>query len=810
MGEVYLADDKKMGRRVALKLLPGFFTQDPQRVRRFKREAQAVVALNHPNIVTIYDIGQAEAIHFIATELIEGETLRQRASKTGLKLSETIEIAIQVTSALVAAHQAGIVHRDIKPDNIMLRADGYVKVLDFGLAKLLEIPEAASTDSEVATRALVQTDAGVVMGTASYMSPEQARGNEMDARTDIWSLGVVVYELTAGRLPFEGATATEAIARIIEREPAPLARYAPQLPAELERIVTKALTKDREERYQTAKDLLVDLKRLKQRLEVESEIERVRAPEALGAATAAGQVAAGPTSLPAIGTINANSTSSAEYVATSPRRYKLGAVIGLVMVAAAAVAGLWWYSHLRNTAVAIDSIAVLPFVNASGSSEVDYLSDGMTDMLITSLSQLPQLSVKAHSSVFRYKGKDTSARQLGKELNVQAILNGRVVQHGNDLTLHIELVEVQTETALWSRDYNRSMANLVLLQGEIARDVSQNLRARLSGAEARKMTKDYTANAEAYQLYLKGRFHVLKLTPPEIQQGIAYLQQAIQLDPNYALAYVGLSDANRSLALSVEISPTEVLPKARAAAQKAIEIDDALAEAHTALGATMFWYDLNWYEAENQYKRALELNPNSADTHVFYAHLLSNAGRHAEGLGEIKRARALDPYSPFLSALEGQFLLHAGKPDEALVRLRETFELAPGFWLPHVFASSADIEKGMFAEAITEARRATELSGGQTISIALEGYCLAKLGQRDEARALLDGLLKRSKERFVPPCHIALLYNALGERDQAIAWLERGFEQRDPKVAFLKVDPKWNNLRNEPRFADLMRRLGLS
>jgi TolB-like protein/tetratricopeptide (TPR) repeat protein len=488
------------------------------------------------------------------------------------------------------------------------------------------------------------------------------------------------------------------------------------------------------------------------------------------------------------------------------KRYFLGAgVLGVLLLV---VAGLIYWSY-ANRNPAIESIAVMPFKNESSSSDVEYLSDGMTDMLITSLSQLPKLSVKARSSVFRYKGKEASPQQVGKELNVQAVLTGRLVQRGNDLTLHIELVDVKTETALWSADYNRSMTNLTTLQGEIARDVSQKLRVRLSDPEAQKVTKDYTANAEAYQLYLKGRFHVFKLTPPEVQQGIAYLQQAIQLDPNYALAYVGISDAYRSLALGGELTPTEFLPKARDAAQKALNLDDGLPEAHTALGATVFWYDWNWNEAENQFKRALELNPNSADTHLFYAHLLSNTGRHTEALVEIKRARELDPFNPFLNALAGQFLLHAGKPDEALARLRDTIEFAPGFWLPHVFAAKVYIDKGMFPEAIAEAQRAKELSPNQTISVAYGSYALAKSGKREEAQAALDSLLNLSKQRFVPPSHIAFVYNGLGETDKALAWLEKGYEQRDPKMAFLKVDPKWNNFRGDARFQDIMRRIGL-
>ena len=805
MGRVYLGLDEQLNRQVAVKLLSHYDASEEERMRRFRQEALSASALNHPNILTIYEIGEFEGTNFITAEFVDGLTLRARMKAEALALDLALDIAIQIASALAAAHAAGIIHRDIKPENVMVRADGLVKVLDFGIAKFTQADGNEKKD-------LVETMPGRIIGTAAYMSPEQARGALIDTRSDIWSLGVILYEMVARRLPFWGNTPADVIAGVLERQPPPLSTDSSVALASLERIVFKALQKERENRYQTAAELLTDLKQLKQKLEQAGEQERSASPKS--SASQAGVV--GPplepktvSMLPVRTSGDGGTTpSSADYVVDRIKRHKYAVLAIMIAVIFAVAAGIYVYRGKANQKP-IQSIAVMPFVNASGNADVEYLSDGMTESLITSLSQLPKLAVKARGSVFRYKGKDVPPQQVGKELNVQAILNGRVVQRGNDLTLHIELVDVDTETALWSGDYNRSLTNLVALQSEIARDVSQKLRTRLSGAEVQRVTKDYTANAEEYQLYLKGRFNILKLTPPEIQKGISYFQQAIQIDPNYALAYAGLADAYRSLVLSAEMLPTEFLPKAKVAAQKAIEIDETLTEAHTALGVTMFWYDWNWNEAENQYKRALELNPNSADTHLYYAHLLSNTGRHADALAEIKRARELDPYSPFLSTLEGQFLNYAGKPDESLARLRETFELAPGFWFPHVFAASAYIDKGMFAEGITEARRARELSGGQTISFAFEGYALAKLGKRDEAQAALDSLLKRSKERFVPPYHIALVYNGLGERDQALAWLERGFEQRDPKMTFLKVEPKWNNLRSDPRFVDLMRRVGL-
>ena len=644
------------------------------------------------------------------------------------------------------------------------------------------------------------------------MSPEQARGAAIDYRSDIWSLGVILYEMVTQHKPFAGNNQADVIAAVLERQPPPLATDGAEQIESLEPIIFKALERDREKRYQTAAELQTDLKQLKQILEQAGEQERSDSAKSSDSPVAVSGPFLEPKTVNAVpvstGAEGGPTRSSAEYVVDKIKQHKYPVVILLIFIAVAAFFA--YRSLFSNPSQPFESIAVMPFANESGNSDVEYLSDGMTDSLINSLSQLPHLAVKARSSVFQYKGKEVAPQRIGSELSVQAILNGRVVQRGDDLTLYLSLVDVRTGNQRWGEQYNRKLTDIVALQREIALDVSNKLRVKLSGAEEQKVAKNYTANPEAYQLYLKGRFNILKLTPSEIQKGISYFQQAIQIDPNYALAYAGLADAYRSLVLSAEMLPTEFLPKAKVAAQKAIEIDETLAEGHTALGVTMFWYDWNWNESENQYKRALELNPNSADTHLYYAHLLSNMRRSAEALAEIKRARELDPYSPVINALEGQFLSYAGKPDEALARLRETFELAPGFWFPHVFAASAYIDKGMFAEAIVEARQASELSGGQTISVAFEGYALAKLGKRDGAQAALNALLTRSKERFVPPYHIAMVYNGLGERDQALAWLERGLEQRDSRITFLKVDPKWNNLRNDSRFQDLMRRVGFS
>lgn len=792
MGEVYLARDTKLQRSVALKILPAEVAVDRSRMNRFVQEAKSASALNHPNILTIYEIDESDSLHFIASEFVDGETLRQRMKSVRLSVGDVLDIAIQIGSALSAAHDAGILHRDIKPENIMLRRDGLVKVVDFGLAKLIQ-EESTSLDTEAPTS--FRTTPGIVMGTAHYMSPEHARGLELDPRTDVFSLAVVMYEMLAGRLPFEGSKSAEVMASLLnEREAPPLARYTTEISTELERIISKALRKNRGERYQTIKDMVLDLKSLKEELDFERKLERSTPPRLKAAAVTGGPEPATSTEFRAPPTI-------------SDRSFVVGkkSVIAAIVLVASVGAAYLYFS--RSAARTIDSIAVLPFINASGNSELEYLSDGMTDSLINSLSQLPNVSVKARSSVFHYKGKDVDPQKLAADLSVQAILNGRVVQRGDDLTLYLALVDGRDGNQIWGEQYNRKLTDLISLQTEIAREVSRKLQVRLSGADEQRVTKNYTGNVEAYQLYLKGRYHLQKTGSSDIQTSISYFEGAIALDPSYALAYVGLADAYRAPAM--ELRPAEVIPKARAAAQKALEIDDSLAEAHSVLGWITFWSDWDWDAAENQFKRALELDPDSPDAHQYYAHFLSHTGRHEEALAEIKRARDLEPLNARTSALEGQFLLNAGRVDEALDRLQKTFELDPNNLAGHMFSASALIEKGKFHEAIDEARRGATYQVGGTRGKSILGYALAKSGKPTEARAVLEELLKLSKKRYVSPYNIALIYNGLGERDEALAWLEQGYEQRDVRMMFLKVEPKWNNLRSEPRFQDVLRRVGL-
>ena len=468
-----------------------------------------------------------------------------------------------------------------------------------------------------------------------------------------------------------------------------------------------------------------------------------------------------------------------------------------------------WRGNPKPADAPIKSIAVLPFKPLVAENRDEALEIGMADTLISRLGNNREIVVRPLSSVRKFGKLEQDALTAGRALDVESVLDGSVQRWGDKIRVNVRLVKVADGTLLWTGTFNEEFTDIFVVQDAISNRVAAALALQLGSDEKMRLTKRYTENVEAYGLYLKGRFHTARLTPPEMRAGISYFQQAIEIDPSYALAYTGLAEAYRALATAGEMPATEFFPKAKAAAQKAIEIDDHLADAHAILGFIIFWYDWDWNAAENQCRRALELNPNSADAYMFYAHLLSNTGHHAEALAEIKRARELDPLSSRNNALEGQFLLHAGQTDEALARLQKTFDLEPNFWLAHLFAASAYIEKGMFQEAVAEARNAREISGVSTHPIAFEGYALAKSGKRAEAKGLLAKLLKLSTERYVSPSNIALIYNGLGERDETLAWLERGFEQREPKMVFLKVEPKWNNLRSDPRFIDLMKRMRL-
>jgi serine/threonine protein kinase/Tfp pilus assembly protein PilF len=779
MGEVYLAHDATLRRSVAIKLVPGDLAEDKDRFRRLEQEAYAASSLNHPNILTIHEVGVQDGIHFIATEFVDGESLRQRMAQGRVELREILDIGVQVASALGAAHAAGIVHRDIKPENIMLRKDGIVKVLDFGLAKLVE-PGRNTGDKDGPTMTAAGTAPGVVLGTVQYMSPEQARGLETDPRTDIWSLGVVLYELLAGRSTFEGRTSSDVIAAILRTEPPPLTRYVDEAPAELERIVTKALQKDREERYQAVKDLGLDLKGLKRRLEFDTEAARGIPSTPVNTATA------------------------------GPRHNRRrAAFLMLITGAAAAVAaGYAAYSgyHGGTGKGNIDSIAVLPFANQSGNPDNEYLSDGISETLINSLSELPGVKVIARSSSFKYKGKEINPREVAKALGVEAIVTGRLGQRGETLLISAELMDARDETQMWGEQYNRRATDLLQVQADISSEIAEKLRRHLSTGERDRLTKRETTNPQAYELVLKGRFYSNKGGTENRKKAIEHYQQAIAIDPTYAFAYVALSNSYRGLVIDSVLDPKEFLPKVEAAVQKALELDDSLADAHYALGnfKRETW---DWAGAEREYQRGIALNPNLAEAHRNYGFFLSNMGRHDQAIAEVTRARELDPLRPLADTNVAYRLFFARRYDEAIEALKQTLELDQGLPITYIVLGYTYAAKGMYREAIAAYLQAIK-RGGDTSSVQIYlGAAYAHAGQRERAEAILKRL--EASKTYVSPGELPVLYIALGQREQAFRSLEKAFAARDLQLQFLGIDPSFDSLRGDPRFADLMRRVGL-
>ncbi|HVS20230.1 MAG TPA: protein kinase, partial [Pyrinomonadaceae bacterium] len=815
----YLAQDtSELERTVAIKLLPAEVASDPKRMQRFVQEAKTVSALNHPNILTIYEFGQEGATRFIATEYVDGVTLREHMSARRMKLHEVLEIAMQIAAALDAAHEAKVVHRDIKPDNIMVRRrDHIVKVLDFGLAKPTEGSAAAerqAVDTEARTKVLVHTEPGLVMGTVSYMSPEQSQGSaHVDWRTDVWSLGVVLYEMVAGRVPFEGKDIHRQIIAIQEQEPPPLSRFAEGAPERLEEIVAKALAKDPNERYQTAKDLLIDLRNLKRRLEVDAEIERTVAPELRAASTDGSQsTVAATVSGAAAATAQASTAhvSSAEYIVSGIKQHKLAAVAALVVIAVGIV-GLTAYLHARNAEVAIESIAVLPFQNRSTEADTEYLSDGLAESLIYRLSQLPNLKVSPTSSVFRYKGKEIDPIKVGQELGVNAVLSGRIVQRGDNITISAELVDVRYNKLLWGEQYDRKMSDLLATQREIAREIVDKLKFKVSGEE-KGLAKHYTESNEAYQLYLKGRFYWNKRTEEGMQKSLEYFQQAIEKDPNFALAYSGLADTYDLLGAQDAggtLAPNDALPKAKIAALKAMALDETLAEPHVSLAHATYLYDRDWAAAEREFNRAIELNPNYPQAHHWYAIYLMWAGRSDQAVTEARRALELDPLSLPINMTLGWVLCIARQEDQGIEQLRKTVEMDPNFMVAHHRLGLGYEQKGMYSEAIAEFQKVYHLSGGKQIAVAALGHAYATSGKREDAQKAIAELRELSKQRYVSAALIAAIYAALGDKDQAFAWLDKADKDHDLVFSRLKVDPRFDSLRSDARFADFVKRVGL-
>lgn len=774
-GAVFLAEDTRLGRDTALKIFPALYSTNSEVIKRFENEARTASSVAHKNIAHIYEFGSHEKRYFLAMEYVPGANLRKLIKENLIDQPKALDIVCQIADALCAAHRKKIIHRDVKPENVIVQEDGLVKVLDFGLAKL----NAASEFDEMENSPELKKP--LIMGTISYMSPEQAAGKEVSPPTDIWSLGVVFYEMLTGKRPFVGVTLSEAIPAIENDFPPPSA-INPAIPAEIERIILKMLEKDSAERYQTIEELLIDLE-----------------PNIYNSGGDASEFK--------------KSRTKSFFAVFS--EYKVFTAIVLIIILGSIISIFYRGSANEATSLnalnadSIKSIAVLPLTAKVAGAETEYLSEGLTESLIGKLAQLPQLTVKARNSVFYYKNKNVNAQTAGRELAVQAVLLGHINKTGDNLTLDMELIEVATGNRIWGEQYNRKNSDLLILQNEIALDVSNKLRARLSGVEAQRLAKNYTQNAEAFELYLKGRFHWNKRTAKDLQKSIEYYDCAIALDSKFALAYAGLADTYVLLSGFAVASPHESFPKAKAAARKALEIDETLAEAHCALSYALFNYDWNFEESEKEMKRAIELNPNYATAHHWYgnANLLA-AGRLEESIEELKIALQLDPLSLIVNADLATNYLFARQPDKAIEQYKKTLEMDENFNYAHVYLGRGYMMKGDFEQAIAELQKAQAANDDPRISM-LFAVTYALWNKRDESVKWLDKMNRLSKERYVSAYYFALVHTALGEKDKAFEYLDKGLSDHEGRMTLIKVDPLLDNLRADARFPVLMRKVGL-
>lgn len=787
MSEVYLAEDGRLRRKVAIKLLPPEVAPDEEQVLRFQQEARAASALNHPNIVTLYDIGEESDRRYIATEFIDGETLREKIEKGAMPLRDVLDIAIGIASALKAAHQVGVIHRDIKPENVMIRPDGLVKVLDFGLAKLTE-PDRLPLREGGGARL---TEPGLVIGTIQYMSPEQLRGAHVDHRTDLFSLGEVIYEMVTGASPFDSPSTSEVIASILEREPGPIARRGDPVSVGLREIVERALRKDPADRYQSAGEILTDLTDLRQDLEF-ADHQRRSGPREAGPAPVHGP------SQPVNGTA-ADSSYLVREIRANPDLLLVMAVLLALLIGS--------LSYFSGDAEGYDSIAVLPFDNRGGSGDTEHLSDGLTESIIHSLSRVSTLSVTAPSSVFRYKAADVDPLVAGRQLGVEAVLTGSVQRQGEMLVIRADLVDVSKGTILWGQQYYRRVSDLVLIQREMSEDISSKLRLRLSGAERAMLTRATPVSPAAFEEYLRGRYWWNQRTDAGLRRAIRHFEKSIQEDPTYALPYAGLADAYNLMPVYGVASPADSFPRAKAAALRALELDDQLAEAHTSLAWAKMNYDWSWGEAEASFRRAIEINPSYATAHHWYSLFLSAMGRSSEALDEASRARDLDPLSLAIQVNVGTIYYQAGSTTSAIEQFRKCLAVEP------------DFRRGKF-----ELARALEVNGEVEAATLLfeelardgeaeENAALARVhalsGNTEAARSLLNELIGEQRWGYVNPYTVAAVWVGLGDRDEAFRWLDIAHEQHVSRLIYLNVEPMFRGLRSDPRFHSLRQRLNL-